>query len=446
MQEKLNQEARQYFHQATIFSVIADKLWHNYYLKQNFGLKMTLSSLSKHKSSTLIFYEPYFKFMGIPEFDWHKQKTLQITQFQKALLESKFHLTTEDFIKLLIDQPLMTKIEQHQKVDQAYQAFLVEIETVFSTIRARLDDKQLKAWFLKYQKNGKVKNAFEIVQTAIDSLPKDYLRLPVFAYNITGNPHAFDSGVDTGILLRQILTQTYLTHSHYNASYFSTLAITEQENEIFSYHLLLKDDIMNFVAINGLTATKHNQKCEMWESAASQHLAWNVPLKEVLTVETITPYSGTAVVLIENSGIYSILLESFPNLAIICTNGQFRYSVWVLIRKLVASNTLIYYAGDLDVEGILMADRLILSFPNDVQLLCMDNNYFEIAKMKDSISETRIKKLDNLTLPQLIEVGKAISESQSVAYQEGLIEELKQEIQNTLQIADQTRYNTIIKQ
>ena len=162
----------------------------------------------------------------------------------------------------------------------------------------------------------------------------------------------------------------------------------------------------------------------MWQGACLEQASWKIPLKEILRMQTIYPASGNQVLVVENSGVYSILLDELPEIPMICSSGQFTYAVWKILRKLTESNTRIYYVGDMDPEGLVMAQQLLQTFPKHAQTIAMDKTNFKIAKQKTQISDTRLKKLRLIKEPHLNEVANLIQETQEIALQEGFIEEL----------------------
>ena len=279
----------------------------------------------------------------------------------------------------------------------------------------QLTDKQLSNW----QEEKDVAAVFATVSKALQQLPKEYTRLPVFAYQQTGNSHAFDENEPAGLLLLQMLSPNETLEDETA----TLLTNVERKNRVLDEAKLLKDDIHNDVAAYGLLA-KNETVSAMWQGACLEQASWKIPLKEILRMQTIYPASGNQVLVVENSGVYSILLDELPEIPMICSSGQFTYAVWKILRKLTESNTQIYYVGDMDPEGLVMAQQLLQTFPKHAQTIAMDKTNFKIAKQKTQISDTRLKKLRLIKEPHLNEVANLIQETQEIALQEGFIEEL----------------------
>ncbi|HIY58931.1 MAG TPA: DUF2399 domain-containing protein [Candidatus Tetragenococcus pullicola] len=416
-------EAKQYF-KAPIFKQVAKELWRRYYKTSSFGRSM---GLNRFETSDL---EPLRIFLGVSLVDWKTKKTITVAQFQQALNESIFHLDIADFILLVTKRSLVLQEEEQALKKQAFQDFCQTIEQISPIFLENLSIKQLQHWH-----EQKVNVAvFEKVAQGLENLPTEYTRLPVFAYQITGNPHAFDETTQTGQLFMQVLAgQADLSTSE------KELSKTEEKHAVLSEAYLLKDDIKNNVSLRGLLAKKGQRWDGLWQQACQENTSWNVPLKEVLSVEKLQPYQGNSVFIIENSGIYSILLEEFPRATFVCSSGQFNYTVWTLLRKLARSNVSIYYCGDLDPEGLDMAQRLLDSFPERLKTIGMTPDFFDKGKTTKEISEPRLKKMNRLTDPNLQLVAEQIRTTNMVAYQEGTIPELIQTIEEILYNETNTR-------
>ena len=96
----------------------------------------------------------------------------------------------------------------------------------------------------------------------------------------------------------------------------------------------------------------------------------------VLTMENLKGITevqpvGTCVYIVENEMVFSYLMEQVQgkNVSLLCTSGQPRYAALKLISLIVQSGIPIYYSGDLDPDGIGIADRLWQRFGNRIPIL-----------------------------------------------------------------------------
>lgn len=112
------------------------------------------------------------------------------------------------------------------------------------------------------------------------------------------------------------------------------------------------------------------------------------------------------------------------NIPIIITSGIPNISLYTLLQKLEESKTKIYYNGDFDPEGLLIAEKLKQRFHN-IELFCYNTIDYNNAKSKEKISNARLKKLDNINSKELQEIKKLLLENKISAYQEQNIERIK---------------------
>lgn len=117
--------------------------------------------------------------------------------------------------------------------------------------------------------------------------------------------------------------------------------------------------------------------------------------------------------------------------AIACTHGQFKVASWIFFEKLVESGCSIYYSGDIDPEGLLMADRLKKRYSENMVIWRMDKSDYVNAKSEESI-ENRIRQLKGIEDELLKGTADILIKHGVAAYQEGLIDVLIADIRKTL--------------
>lgn len=406
------------FFKEEVFSLLANELWKRYYRNENFGRTVGLKRLQEADT------EPLQRLIGIYSVEWENMKSLSLKKFESALKESKFSWELVDFVEA-VKGPLVLEadvIEKRQRNFQKFKDGLDEIDEVFTS---KLSFNQLKNWFIKNESL----ETFRQVSKALNNLPNDFMRMPVFSYQQTGDAHTFDANRPAGELLLQMLS-TLSQIREEDIIY----AQTELNHQLLAEFYLLRDDIKNDVALRGLVAHNNGKANQMWEVACIEGISWNVPLKEILQMDSLHPYHGNKVLVIENSGIYSILVDYLPNLPIICSSGQFTYAVWQVLRKLVHFDYEIHYVGDMDIEGLGMAQQIIDIFPEHTKTIGMNwYNFSQYSKVEE-LNSSRLKKLRAIKEPNLRMIADEIIKTQHVAYQEGYIKELIEEIYSTFEI------------
>lgn len=408
-------QAKKYF-QEPIFVWLAQRLRKNYYHKKAFGSRVKLPN-----DVDLL---PLYRFLGLGSVQSRSYQQLSIKQFEAALQQSKFELSLSEYVYLFDDTELIDKETKKQNYEASFQEFLQKLKPFSLDFEHLLSKKQLQEWFEKENLS-----AFQQVDIAFSQLPQDFTRLPFFAYQITGNPHAFDKSQPVGELFLQILSTKYLENIRQDSDF---LTQAEIEQLLYQQVYLLKDDILNFVALHRISGYVNHQEVPVWRSIANSDMSWNASVRELLKVDELRPVNYPFVILVENSGVYSLLLERFPDLPLLCTSGQMKFAVWVALRKLTQQQKVqLYYAGDMDPEGLLMADKLSKAFLKRISFLAMDKEAFEQGKERKIYEMNRLKKMNQIENEGLKQLIPLIQQNQ-VCYQEGCIDYLIQQIEQIL--------------
>ena len=132
---------------------------------------------------------------------------------------------------------------------------------------------------------------------------------------------------------------------------------------------------------------------------------------------------------VENSGVFSSLADIFnqQGLALpplLCTHGQFKLACWAAIERLVAGGCRIWYSGDFDPEGLLMATRLLERYPDAVKLWHYSVEDYMESLSQVSLGSERLAKLSSVHCPPFTDLVQKIREVGRAGYQEGLVEKL----------------------
>ena len=105
-----------------------------------------------------------------------------------------------------------------------------------------------------------------------------------------------------------------------------------------------------------------------------------------------------------------------------CMNGQPRLSALLGLELLAKSDTKIYYAGDLDPEGLLIAQKLKKYYQGFFEYWHMTEEDYRKSRSEEVISEKRLKILDHITDPELRKVADAVAKYKTAGYQEKIFE------------------------
>lgn len=347
------------------------------------------------------------------------EKSLKLTKYQyDSLLSFLEDFFEETFVanrdRLILEQ------EQEIKFLDGAKTKLPQINWYIDWISSKSADTRW-IWSIYKENPAKLFSYFEYLETAWGFIGKEkmFIRVPLFAQKVTGNPHAFDRNVVLGKMLLHLLTVDQKNKEE-SENYFSKTS--EEENDLLGFYGLIRDDLWSFVTCQNILAETNHGLHPVWKAAQESGTVLNLPLKELIKVDKVYPYEGNAVWVVENSSVASTLMDLAPNAPIICTHGQIRVAGWRLIELLALSEVKINYSGDLDPEGMLIADRLLRRFPEAVQLWRMDEKSYLESMSEEIISDKRLSQLKKLHHPGLIKVAEVMQREGRAGYQEAMVD------------------------
>ncbi len=353
------------------------------------------------------------------------------SQIEKAWSKLYPNVNITDFIEAYAGAPLESNKAKRNRKNEAKSRFFDGLIEIAGPDGASWLE-SVRDYPLRYRQEhicyrdnpSKAREVFENVAKALDMIPVSPLYLPVFAQKVTGDPHYFDLTGQAGKIFLSALSEDS-----------SALPVDETSNpeqllETLAHHNLLRDSAANSVSCCGLVGKRGSNLCQWMIEAANDCATQNFPLREIMRWDVFQPISGDKVYVVENSGVYASLVDEHVAAtgtvpALICTNGQFTLSEWLLIGKLTKSGVTIYYSGDFDPEGLLMAQRLKDRYQESIQfwrLTAKDYISANPSKILDNLS--RIAQLQNISAQGLQDVQALILKNRKVAYQEGILANL----------------------
>lgn len=104
------------------------------------------------------------------------------------------------------------------------------------------------------------------------------------------------------------------------------------------------------------------------------------------------------VYVVENEMVFLYLLEHSKNqdITCLCTSGQPRVAAFGLLSLLIQSGAAIFYSGDLDAEGMGIADRLWQKYGDAVHLWRMDEQDYRASSSSETLSDKQLSSLEDL--------------------------------------------------
>lgn len=423
--EKIKKECLAYFGQSPVWKKVLRGFREKYSCYGRFGGKVVLKNL---KSQDIEELEGFFG----KSFHGQKSVTVSAEKFRQALEVSRYkNMTPEWLLENFFEEPLLGKQEQkllrQQEKERIWENFRksyegMPIETVEESLKNIVKDsenRELTEWERLLRLGAEMYNHLPYRQS-------EKLYLAVFAAMLTGNPHAFDNGTADGNFLYQIIQMDMESRS-----------IKIEASEIFpaykrqkSYLMagIMLDDISNYAMLYQVQAVKKDGSIHqgMAGFAREQHIV-QVPLAVISEWELLR-CSQDEIYIVENPSVFAVLCgkekEKNTRRAYMCMNGQPRLAGLMVLELLAKSGTKVYYAGDLDPEGILIAQKLSRYYKGEFHYWHMETADYEKCRSEEVISPKRMKILERITDGRLKPVVDRIEEYGTVGYQEMLVEEM----------------------
>lgn len=387
------------------------------------GGTVTLHSLTEEERDVL---EGFF------QADCHHKKSLTVSveKMEKALAKTRFsEVGFEDIFYEYFPKELISKRQwEENRRKQAEKHFAQMMEGYENTKAGRwfqgmLQEKEGPYFLLHQDEEKNTQWALENIPyllKALELLPLwkgEKQRLPVFASAVTGNPHYFD---ETNKMFRYLL---------YGICGVCGIPYPKKQNAEIKAELLyqagiLKDDISSNVTCIGIKGYLDSGKVhEGIEGFLKQGEMVQLNLQHLGNLKSIQSV-GKVVYVVENPSIFQKLAEETKGEAcVVCSNGQLRLAVLVLLDLLIESGSQIMYSGDFDPEGLMIAQKLKNRYHGKLQFWHYECKDYSKAKSMEEISEKRLKQLENITCVELQELILHMQKEKLAGYQENIWQE-----------------------
>ena len=194
-------------------------------------------------------------------------------------------------------------------------------------------------------------------------------------------------------------------------------------NELYYEVGILKDEISNHTTIYGLNAFNIDSS-EV--KAVNSFNLWKEPLQisisNLLKIDYFEAINNT-VFIFENPAVFhKILKVNGDNISLICTSGQLNLSSYILLNK-IRNLKNIYYAGDFDPEGLMIAYKIKKRYKDKVKFLNYTRESYINTMSNNIIEEKSMSQLNKINCIELDEVIRELRINKRAAYQELLIDE-----------------------
>lgn len=419
-------EAVEYFKKKPVYEKLFNEIKKKYESHGKIGGIAVLTGLSTGDK------EDISSFL-MKDFTSEEEVRVSAKLFEKALLKSRFSsLTTLDILTHYFGIKLRTNKEKSEEDVGKRAEYLAELT-------GYTDKAYIKEWLTGVfctGADGAVviarsynadKNELKIIlQKLIKAIPmlpyfqggKKKELLAVFAAQTVGNPHFFDDNTLAGNLLTAFL------RDYFRFGYEDDLSEAENRSNVLFKAGIVKDTLSNDVIAYGIRGRCVDGSLHQ---GMEGFLHQKEPVKlSLLTLanleETFTNSVDRRIYIVENPAVFSILISRFPEKSFICSYGQIRRAVFMLL-DLFDKNTVFSYAGDFDPEGLLIAERLKKRYGDRLTFWKYEPEMYIKYMSEEKLTNQRIKKLDGVRDAALLKIAELMREEGSAAYQESMLEE-----------------------
>lgn len=356
-------------------------------------------------------------------FHGKKSVTISSEKFEKALKNSKYSLVTpEEILTAFFGKTLLGKTEEVKQKEQKKKLIEEDFLAQFAKTPAVKCFALFNAILKSYEKNNlqQWNRLLWLCAKVYNALPyrkNQKIYLPVFAAEISGNPHAFDMGTTEGNILYQVILISLEQRGLVVESSDLFPAYKRQKSYLLAGILI--DDISNYAILYQVRAMKKDRsEHQGMLGFFSEKNMVQVPLNIISEWESIECIDNEIYV-VENPSVFAAICKEK---SCMCMNGQPRLASILVLDLLAKSNVKIYYSGDLDPEGLLIAQKLRQYYRGNFVYWHMKLEDYRKGISQEYISDKRKKILERIKDEELIPVANLMKEYGVASYQENILE------------------------
>lgn len=373
------------------------------------------------------------------DFEVCKDIKVSYSQLKKAIMESKFYDTNFEeilfaYFGMILYQNKVIKEQENKQRDVFFKNILVSYKDTFG-YRWLQNVMQIKNHTYrnlvgKYNENRDLcKSVLDNVMKALkqlDTIDENGVSIAVFANQVTGDPHYFDSTTSAFSLLIQALC-------YYKKQESLSLDLYQKNEILYEYGLLI-NDLANNNFVCHILAKNNTEVHPGWLGFYMLYEPMNITLSNLKQINSLDTNDKT-IFIVENPSVFSVLCSfakknKYQDVGFVCTNGQLNFSAYKLLDLLASTTCQMYYCGDFDPEGLLIANTLKERY--DLCLWHYSKEDYAKSISQKEISDSRLSKLTHCHIPELQEIKGEILELGYSGYQEALIEEYCKDMENMI--------------
>lgn len=353
-------------------------------------------------------------------------------------LNTKYHnIDFKEFLDYFFEEIIISKKQLKSRLENETIQFLEGINDKFG------ENKILSEWVLNqlvsptntrlksiYKENKE--KAFSFIEglAKADNILKkveDHIRLAYLSAQATSNPHGFDYKTTLGSI--------FISYLSFKSGDFKIQSSEDRLKLLYS-NKILGDSISSYSVGYKLIIEHNGEEILSYKNFNERNEIYLISLHNLTHIDNVKAMSKK-VFIIENQMVFSEIIERLNGLdvTVICTSGQMKTASLVLLDYLYKNGYELYYSGDMDPEGLQIAQRFKNRYQNS-NLWFFERVYFDKSfKLQDNFQDLafRLKKMDSLTDKMLVDISKIIKEQKAFSYQENLIELMVEDIVNLTQ-------------
>ena len=460
-----NQKCAEYFKSQAAYCRCFEELWKKWRSYGRSAGRITLRGASEAERRAVggiigkVFYGEDIRF-SVSEFEAGLQKTRFAPVDLKELLE------------LYFGETLCSRAEQQEAAEKLKASFWKGLQesvlvqngcesAAYAWLAEMLEQRKygyliLNREYGKDPRQAKVLacHITEALQKLEDGKQQESFEVPlaVFASDISGNPHYFDRGTTAGMLLMQAVC------------WFEKAEVPENSytwRELMQRVGILPDNLSSMLHAYGLRLYLGENVHPAYDAFCRLHQPCVITMENLRKVTAAEPL-GKCVYIVENEMVFSYLVEHLNRSSyqkaggnethlimepqenteekegikayrytLLCTSGQPRAAAQQLISLLLKNGASICYSGDIDPDGIGIADRLWQKFGDSIRIWRMSPEDYEKSRSAEQITAVGRAKLEHIAHPLLRRTAERVKEEGLAGYQENLLEELLGDVRDS---------------
>ena len=345
--------------------------------------------------------------LGVPK---HKTSSVNLKDVDSILRASSFSLGLEELLSHFFGS-LASNTERRNSEEQEWINFCQELEQQAKGQHTKkwLSEQAPALHALKEQR-GNLSAVHKVIH-ALDQLPLSQpTQLPIFAAEVSGDPHFLDNDSFPGKLFYHGLAASFQIGELIQDP--DSLA----DRQVYRLAGLVLDELSSQVWVAGLAY-----------NGIITPAVLSLPLS---TVSTLSLPGSSQVYVCENPSIMATIINHPIYLAhylslppLVCTSGQPSAAAITLLDRLTSQGTHIHYSGDLDAGGIQIAASLYKRYSPHFSPWGMSSSLVSLEKGV-TLSSDEVGRLSKLHAPWDKGLVPALLDHGVKVYQESLVDHL----------------------